>query len=389
MQRPPAGLFFAVLVAALLAGCSALREGASPAKSGAPWRPGGTPTASTPLVQRSPTPALTPLVVALPEVIRALDRSIDVDGYRLALTAIRTVAFGESAWEGWLPIDSNRIALVSRGTKFVDIGPHRYIGGNETWVADLEVRTRVLLTKGSLVDIDASGSHFLIFQLDGNKPTWSVTTEAGEVISSVVGAYAHAFLDDRSVVLAEPGQVGVWNITTGSVNWSDLAKPFGDGYLALVGSKVVVTGAGRAALIDPVTGKRVGESWTAEGPIAVSPNGSYFAVAVSSADGPHGRVELRSAQTAEVVAVDPGRELTNVDAILWPTPDLIIVVRSPTGTGVEPVPEIHTFGDFANSSVEIDPFVSEQLTVNARNAAILAFSLSGRAVLMTAAESER
>jgi hypothetical protein len=354
---------------------------------GAGSRPGGTPTAST-LVQRSPTPALTPLVVALPEVIKDLDRSTDVDGYRLALTAIRTVAFGESAWEGWLPIDSNRIALVSGGTKFVDIGQHRYVGGNETWVADLEVRTRVLLTKGSLVEIDPSGSHFLIFQLDGNKPTWGVTTEAGEVISSVVGAYAHAFLDDRRVVLAEPGRVGVWNITTGSVNWSALAKPFGDG-LTPVGSNVVVTGAGRGALVDPVTGKQVGESWAADGPIAVNPDGTYVAVAVSSAHGPHGQVELRSAQTAEVVAVDPGRELTNVDALLWPTPDLIIVMRAPTGTGVEPVPEIHAFGDFANSSVQIDPFVSEQLTVNERNGAILAFSLSGRAALMTAAESER
>jgi hypothetical protein len=53
------------------------------------------------------------------------------------------------------------------------------------------------------------------------------------------------------------------------------------------------------------------------------------------------------------------------------------------------VPEIHSFSDFAGSAFAIDPFVFEQLTVSERNGAILAFSLSGRAVLMTAAESER
>lgn len=399
MRRPQAELVFAVLVAALLAGCSALREGGSPATPGAPSRPGGTPTAST-LVQRTPTaapsatalathPQATPRIVALPDVISEPDRLTDVDGYRFALTKIRALEFGQSAWDGWIPIDSKRIALVSPGTQFVDIGQHRYVGGTETWVADLEAGTRVSLMKGSLVDIDPSGSHFLTFQLNGNKPTWSVTNEAGEVASSVVGAYAHAFLDDRTIVLAEPGRVGVWNIDSGSVNWSALAKPFGDGYLARAGSNIVVTGGGRGALIDPATGKQEGKSWAAEGPIAVSPDGSYFAVAVSTADGPYGRVELRSAQTAEVVAVDPGRELTNVDAILWPTPDLIVVMRAPTGSGVEPVPEIHSFSDFSKSAVEIDPLVSEQLTVSERNGVILAFSLSGRAVLMTAAESER
>jgi hypothetical protein len=334
----------------------------------------------------------TPVTTTVPEVIDEPDRLVDVGAYRLFLTGILTVDFGESAWEGWHPVDSRTVALVSAGTRHVDIGQHRYVGGAQTWIADLAGgRMELFAHDQALISMNPSGTRLLLFGLAGNVPVWNVVDRTGQVLSSLDGPYSVTFLDDESVVLVEAGRIGIWGVSDGSVSWSNLPSPFDSVRITVAGRNVVVTGSGVAAVIDPETGNQIGDAWPAgpAGGLVASPDGLRFAVAVDSGDEPNGRVEIRSAESGALIAVDPGRAFTTIEGALWPTDNVIVLMRASTGTGVEPVPEVHTLADFAAIAVETESLVTDQLAVAGRNGLVLAMSLQGRIVLLTASESVR
>lgn len=321
------------------------------------------------------------------------DRTVSAGDYLLSVTGTHSVELGDSMWQGWYPVGADTIALTSAGTTSVDVGHWHLVGGSSTWLADLDKGVRYLVGNDrALVAADGPGTRFLLFALEDSKPVLYLSDPGGNSIASLAGTVAPhaAFLQDGTIAVADGGSVGVWAPESGSATWSKLPAGLEDPFVVGVGNNIVVLAGGTSALVDPRTGAMIGDAWESGLPTAVaaSPDSREFAVAVGSDLGPYGRVELRDAVTGKVLAFDPGRELTTVDFIVWPTANMVIVMRASTGTGVESIPEVHTIDAFASRTV-MQPLVADQLALVQHDDMLLAVTLTGRAELMRMTESRK
>jgi hypothetical protein len=302
---------------------------------------------------------------------------------------------GPPDWAGAVPLDDHTLGAVSEGDRSVDIGQWHVIGGADTWAADLKAGVmRRIAVDASLEDVAPDGARVLLFELAGRTPRLRLVTRDGRAIATMDRARSvphAAFLDDGTIAVADGSRIGVWDPDSGTSAWSDLADGLEEAFVVAVGDLVVLDAAERAALVDPRSGRIIGEPWRGAGPasIAPSPDGSRFAVAVGTPGTPRGSVELRDAATGRVLAVHPGRLLSTVEAIAWPSHEIVIVMRAPTGTGQTAEPEFHLADDFGAAPVAVEPFVDAPAVYVARRDLMAVVGSDGRTVLLRVLEAPR
>jgi hypothetical protein len=311
------------------------------------------------------------------------------------MRGIRASPLGPPEWAGAVPLDDHTLGVVSEGDRSMDIGQWHVIGGADTWAADLKAGVmRRIAADASLEDVAPDGTRMLLFELAGRTLRLRVVARDGRAIATMERprSVPHAaFLDDGTVAVADGSRIGVWDPDSGTSTWSDLADGLEEAFVVAVGDVVVLDSAERAALVDPRSGRTIGEPWRGAGPAAVapSPDGSRFALAVGTPGTPRGSVELRDAATGRILAAHPGRLLTTVESIAWPSDEVVIVMRAPTGTGQTAVPEFHLADDFGAAPVAAEPFVDAPAVYVARRDLMAAFGSDGRTLLLRVVEARR
>lgn len=196
-----------------------------------------------------------------------------------------------------------------------------------------------------------------------------------------------AFLADGSIAVWSGGRIGVWDPADVSASWSPLPGAIGRYRVTAAGNNVVVIAdPGGGMLLDPRTGQELGPRWSAgeTWQAAASSDGTRFVVAVASDPccGPHGALELRDSTTGEVLAVNPGVELSHVTELAWPTGNLIVIMRAPTGTGAVAQPELLSVDAFEALPLPIDAFTSNQFGLSPAGNPLIAVDEYGDLVLV-------
>lgn len=90
-----------------------------------------------------------------------------------------------------------------------------------------------------------------------------------------------------------------------------------------------------------------------------------------------------------MLAVSPGRPLTNIGAIAWLTPGVIIVWRAPTGTEQTIVPELHLADDFSARPTVMEALMPRPHYVVQSGPLLAAADPEGQMMLLRVTESSR
>jgi hypothetical protein len=248
-----------------------------------------------------------------------------------------------------------------------------------------------LLPTDWIADVNAVGDTFLIAPrgiriVDRSGAEVAKLPAFPELRASVEDA---VFLADGMVAIATRHSIGVWDPETDAVGAVNSPAWLDEPTLSAVGSRVVAANLdGRAALLDPLTGRQIGEHWVPgeTWSVAASPDGSRFVAAVHDRD-IRGPLEIRDAATGAVLAVNDGQELSHVTSVSWLTDQVILVMRASTGTEVIAEPELYLADALSAQAVPLQPLVDVEWFFATHGSVTLAVDSTGDVLLMRARES--
>lgn len=305
-------------------------------------------------------------------------RRFSIGGLTLTLDGtVRSVPVGEPL----LAIDASTFFIATLDAQ---------TGKSMTWRADLDDGNAVpIFSGGTAVDADVERGRLLIATDAG--PRIVVTDFDGQPIASATasGAPQAVFLRDGSVCFTSGGSLTVWQPDTDTKTSAVLASDLLDSNLTAVGDFVVADAEdGPGVLVDPGTGTEIGGRWHQGYDAAISVNraGTLFAVGAEDQSKIQPTLQLRDAQTGQVVDEVVGDELSYIESVAWLTDRILLVLRTTTGTGVEPMPELRRADQLDRVSY-IEPVAPWMRIVSRQGSLLMVDGYGGQVLTLEASES--
>lgn len=246
---------------------------------------------------------------------------------------------------------------------------------------DVDEGASEVRSDGIAIDLDAAGASVLF----ATGARLEITDlEGRELRSTVASGVSNAvFLEGGDVCYTSGDHLMLWSPESGATTYMQLGEGLDASVLTAVGDRVVAsTEFGPAVLIDPSTGAEIGERWMQgyTAAIAASPDGTRFAVGAHDESAIRPTLQIRDAASGDVVASVRGDDLSYISSIAWLTDDILLVMRTSTGTEIEPLTELR-LADQLDTVTNIDP-ITPWMRLVAQEGALLLVGGFGQDVLL-------